>query len=135
MSIHVLDVDSFESFFSNLEKQALAAMKESVFQTEDFKHGICFVRIERLPGIGDVPIFAETIVPFREFYQDEEEFLEDEHSDNQSRSKGYIFGRHFSEICPEGELGSCHVSNVTAIISRESFEAAKKSGWTTWDKS
>jgi hypothetical protein len=45
-----------------------------------------------------------------------------------SRRRGYLFGRWFSVVEPDGELGSNHVSNVISI-GRDAFEQAKAEGW------
>lgn len=46
----------------------------------------------------------------------------------ESRQRGYLFGRAYSMLEPEGELGSTHVASV-APISREAFEEARTAGW------
>lgn len=45
-----------------------------------------------------------------------------------SRRRGYLWGRAYSEIEVEGELGSTHVYNAWPITV-EQFEAAKAAGW------
>jgi hypothetical protein len=45
-----------------------------------------------------------------------------------SRKRGYIFGNAFSEICPEGELGSTHVSSMWPLSER-AFNEAKEQHW------
>lgn len=41
---------------------------------------------------------------------------------------GYLFGRCYSVVVPEGELGSTHRSQVTRITQQE-FESAREKGW------
>ncbi len=43
--------------------------------------------------------------------------------------KYYRFTRSYSAVCPSGEYGDCHLSEVTKKISRNEFERAKKAGW------
>ena len=40
--------------------------------------------------------------------------------------KNYRLCDCFSEGCPEGEIGDVHVSQITALIAKDEFEAAKK---------
>jgi hypothetical protein len=58
-----------------------------------------------------------------------QEELEYEHEmyDN-SYKNGFRFGRAYSVIEPDGELGDTHVSEMTKI-TKEEFEAAKTLGW------
>lgn len=46
----------------------------------------------------------------------------------ESRTRGYLFGRCYSIVEPEGEIGSTHVSQVMPI-SKELFDLARESGW------
>jgi hypothetical protein len=43
-------------------------------------------------------------------------------------NNGYRFGRAYSVIVPEGELGDTHVSEMTKI-AKVIFDAAKENGW------
>jgi len=47
----------------------------------------------------------------------------------QEHMRNYRFGRHFSEVCPEGEIGDLHIVSVAAILTREAFEEFKAQGW------
>ena len=42
--------------------------------------------------------------------------------------RGYRFGRHYSIVEPDGEIGSVHIANAWPI-SREEFEEAKSQDW------
>lgn len=46
----------------------------------------------------------------------------------QQLENGYLFGRCYSVVVPEGELGSTHRSQVTRITQQE-FEVARQQGW------
>lgn len=46
----------------------------------------------------------------------------------QQLENGYLFGRCYSVVVPEGELGSTHRSQVTQITQQE-FESAREKGW------
>lgn len=45
-----------------------------------------------------------------------------------SYERGYRFGRHYSVVEPDGELGSVHIANAWPI-SKEEFETAKAQDW------
>ena len=42
---------------------------------------------------------------------------------------GYLFGNCYSVMCPEGEMGSTHVTMVTAKVDEATFLRAKINGW------
>jgi len=43
--------------------------------------------------------------------------------------EGFVFGKHYSIVCPMGESGDAHRSTFLAVITEEMFEAAKENGW------
>lgn len=43
--------------------------------------------------------------------------------------QGYVLGAHYSVVCPLGELGDVHRSEVLAVIQKEQFEKAKAAAW------
>lgn len=42
--------------------------------------------------------------------------------------KGFIFGKHYSVACPDGELDDAHRLAFLAITSKDSFLAANTQG-------
>lgn len=54
---------------------------------------------------------------------------EDKEIEKRSRENGYIFSRVFSSLCPQGELGSVHISRIFYKITKEGFDQAKKQGF------
>ena len=48
---------------------------------------------------------------------------------NQPHMAAYRFSKCFSQLCPQGELGDLHISTVTKVISKESFDEARNHGW------
>ena len=63
---------------------------------------------------------------------DEESLSEKEYEREHAVSKekrGYWFGRWYSVMCVQGELGDTHATQFTSVISSEAFEKAKKLGW------
>ena len=55
-------------------------------------------------------------------YKEEAEMMDE------SFIRGYRFGRAWSTVCPEGELGDTHISTMIPI-TREQFEEAKALRW------
>lgn len=45
--------------------------------------------------------------------------------------QGYVFGKHYSVACVQGEAGDAHRATFLAVITEEMFEAAKNLGWVT----
>ena len=43
--------------------------------------------------------------------------------------QGFIFGRHYSIACPQGESGDAHRSTFLAMITTEMFDAARNLVW------
>ncbi len=41
----------------------------------------------------------------------------------------YRLCRGYSIACPKGEMGDIHVSTIEALLTREEFVEAKRSGW------
>ncbi len=95
------------------------AAKTHPIQVEDFKHGDCLLSLR--PELG-ITIFGE-VATYSEKYPEDNESITD------GMTQGYLYGRCFSQLCPDGELGSIHITRVSAKISREDFERAKANRW------
>lgn len=52
-------------------------------------------------------------------------FSEIEHDYYEPNMQGFVFGPHYSIVCPLGELGDVHRSTILTVISKELFEEAK----------
>lgn len=50
-------------------------------------------------------------------------------ADARDRQEGFTFGMWYSEMCPEGELGTAHRSTINMKISAEDFEVARSRGF------
>lgn len=50
-------------------------------------------------------------------------------SDAKDREDGFTFGMWYSEMCPNGELGTAHRSTLNMKITPEDFEAARSRGF------
>lgn len=55
-------------------------------------------------------------------------FEEDNQMIDDATKRGYIFGEYFSEVCPEGELGSNHESRMFPV-GAELFVMAREDKW------
>jgi hypothetical protein len=42
---------------------------------------------------------------------------------------GYVFCKGYSIVCPHGEMGDVHRSDIVGLISKETFEIARSLGW------
>lgn len=45
-----------------------------------------------------------------------------------AHGRGYRYGEYYSEICPEGDHGSAHISTLWPITRRD-YEYARRIGW------
>ena len=61
-------------------------------------------------------------------YEDDSPYEEDHENLDDATERGYIFGEWFSAACPEGELGSTHISRLHEITKHQ-FEAAQRLKW------
>jgi len=60
---------------------------------------------------------------------DEDELVQVRYLYRAPHMEGIRFARHFSVVCPDGELGDFHVSTALCKLTREHFEAARKASW------
>lgn len=120
--------DSIEELFEALKKDTEVANEQAKthpVKVEDLKHGEIFVSPR--PDFG--------IVVFGQVWEHSEEYPEDNESIRDSRARGYVFARCFSALCPEGELGSTHITMITGKVSAKVFERAKANGFRHLDPS
>lgn len=45
------------------------------------------------------------------------------------KGRPYVFVRAYSILVPQGEMGDVHRSVIAEVITRETFEAARRNGW------
>ena len=43
--------------------------------------------------------------------------------------QGFVYGKHYSVACVQGEAGDAHRATFLAVITEEMFEAARNLGW------
>lgn len=114
-------IDSMSELLAGLHGRLAAGRKAAEnhhVKMAELRHGDCFVRTSL-----EAVIYGEVI--------EHTDFPEDADDIAQARANGYVYGRCFSVLCPEGEFGDTHLTNVGRKISKEEFEAAKASGWTS----
>lgn len=119
-TIHVYD--STEEMFEELRKDQEAAdeaAKTHHLKVEDFEHGDFFASVRPDHGC----------VVFGEVWTRCEKYPADTRVIRASRKRGYLYGHCYSTECVEGEIGSTHITRVSAKISREVFKRAKANGW------
>lgn len=118
---------SFEEMMADIQARVEAgreAAKHHHIKVEDLRHGDHFTYLH--PELG-IPIFGEVV--------EETEYEEDELDIAMARENGYIFGKCYSVMCVEGELGDTHVTRITHKIDKAVFERAKANGWRHLDPS
>lgn len=87
-------------------------------------------RVWQAPLFDDVTIYLDA-PPFVDALQKEWDLGADPSELAQfteSAAAGMIFGRHYSAVEPDGELGSTFVGQLTPITKQE-FDQAKERGW------
>ena len=98
------------------------------------------------PGDFVVRVYSEDLLIFgeildiieieKQYYDldDEEQaeefsFTEEHYREGGNWHGSYRFGRFYSIMCPEGELGDIHLSTIFGKIPHEVFEACMEKGW------
>lgn len=99
-----------DAAFSNIAKHDV--------KIESLQHGDYF--LSRRPEFG-ITIYGEVVT--------EASDASDKRTMDHLRARGYVFGKCFSEECPQGELGDTHITVITRKISREDFLKAKAAGF------
>lgn len=119
MSI-VTTFDSLEDMIEALEEQGKKA-KESANNLRSY--------LEKFRELGTCFVMAHPAGFFIYGQVEGSDYPEDLQDLEASFQDGYVFCRAFSEVCPEGELGSIHISKIEAVISQEGFNGAREKGW------
>lgn len=128
--------DSVDDMFADIRRAEEEAMKRAV----SFQHALtqesetCYtMRLE--PEYGDpllicseFPSYAELKANEIRLGASEEEADYGDTTLRESRTRGHMFGRHYSVIEPEGEWGSAHIATLIPI-TKETFEFFKERGW------
>ncbi|HOC91567.1 MAG TPA: hypothetical protein PKH33_04285 [bacterium] len=104
--------DTWDEMMAAIEKARVAADGRVKEWQSAIKTGACYIQATEYGFF----IFGEILDADDAFYKSQE-------------GRNYRLCRAYSVACPDGESGDVHVSVITAVISRELFEAAKSKGW------
>jgi len=118
----IYEFESVEDMFDAMARDQEAADKVAEthhIKVEDLKHGDYFISPRPEAGV----------VVFGEVWEHSEKYPEDNEVIQDARSRNYVYGRCYSAIVPEGEIGSTHITRVHAKIDRAVFERAKANGF------
>jgi hypothetical protein len=130
--------ESFEAMFDSMTRDEDAANKRVTPEQRDIGYGDYFIRIwDAGRMFGDPPLIVyghvtprdKWIADERDAGADDAELSWSMQAHDSAYQRGYRFGWHYSEVEPDGELGSTHVSVMARKISREEFDAARERGW------
>ncbi len=101
-------VDSWEEAEEIMDRQRIDAAQATLnWQWELINPGTFAIRIAH-----GLLIFSEILEDYKEVGM-----------------QGFIFGKHYSIACTQGELGDAHRSTFLVMITKEMFEAARNLGW------
>lgn len=127
--------DNIEDAFAAMAAREDAANERTTDEQRAIGYGDYFTRVwetwgDRLVIYGYIFTRDEFIKEERDAGSPEAELAWTLERMDSSYARGYRFGWCYSEVEPDGELGSTHVSTMLRKITREEFEAAKARGWT-----
>lgn len=129
--------DGFDQILHFMRKQEEIA-NSSVTDDQKNIEGDCFViRHYRIDSQHEIKIYGEVWsldhvfeveAKYYSSSDEMEEFEEFKESMRNSYERGYRFGKWYSELEVEGELGSAHISTMHKI-DQEQFEIARQKAW------
>jgi len=112
---------SLEEMFADIAARVEAGKKAAEnhpIKVKDLRHGDHFAYHH---PVHDIYIFGEVI--------ETTEYPEDNESIASARANGFVYGRCYSVLCPEGEFGDTHVTYITHKIDKSMFERARANGF------
>lgn len=121
--------DSIEDMFTEIRKWEDRANEQVTPEQTAIGEGDYWARpYEGFVIFGRVAVHSEVRAKEKELGADEEELeFEDQHWQDTWR-RGYRFGMAYSVACPEGELGTTHISVMTPI-TEFMYNQAKERHW------
>lgn len=117
----LIQFDDLEAYEEAEKKAQEAAALQIPIWAANCKVGDFFTREVKM-GHEVVSIWGE-ILPNISEDEDENEIILSYEGD------AYRFANCFSLLCPDGELGSVHLSVIGRLVTAEEFEAARARGW------
>lgn len=121
--MEVIGFESLDGMFEFLDEQNKTAKEWA-----DKNNAVAIINRFTYFGTSceDLAIIGEKVsaVLPREEYETQQEYDYEKEYAEEDIKFGYIFGKWYSIACPEGELGSQHLSQCF-LITKEFFEAVK----------
>lgn len=125
----VVFYDSPEEMFEAIGRGVEAAKKRATAKQNAITYGDYWMRaFEDILIFGHIYSEEELWTAEAELGASEEEIKEEKEMMAGNYENGFRFGRAYSLICPEGELGDTHVSDMIPITQQE-FEDAEDLYW------
>lgn len=121
--------DSTEEMFASIRRGILTAKDRATPEQNAITYGDYWMRIwEDFLIFGYIDQPEDLDAAERLLGASEDELAWEHETSSQAYNNGFRFGKAYSVIVPEGELGDTHVSEMTKI-TKEEFEEAKSLNW------
>lgn len=124
--------DSVDEMFTAMHDAEEAANARATAAQKQITWGDYFVNPQHQQDgfliFGEIYTLEHAEQKERELGASEEEIRQSTVDLEERYARGYRYGRHYSTVVPEGELGSTHVS-VMMRTTKEIFEVARSCGW------
>lgn len=127
----IVPIDSLEDYFADMHRFEAQAMKDILPKQLEVGWGSYCIRYEQMFEVW----ICTQVYSIEKIYLTERgagsqpgETESTLRSLRDAHLRGYRYGKHYSVITPDGELGSVHVVKVWPI-SEEDFLATKENGW------
>lgn len=115
----VVAFDSVEEMFAAVAQLNADAAEMPVEQWQkDLKAGDCFLRVYYIGEGHPLNIYGEVI-----------EVTDPEDQELMESRPDLRMCKCYSQLCPEGELGTVFIVSMTEPLTREQFNAARLSRW------
>src|ERR1035437_603260 len=119
--------DSWEKFYADTREAENVANYSLTDEQKNLTYGDYYLTVQQdlliigyiLPQEEVSPSMPPKDPEAKAEWEYEKELMED------SYSRGYRFGKAYSVVCPEGELGDKHVADIIMKISKADFEILK----------
>lgn len=126
---NVQGFDNIEDMFAWMREREQAANDRVSPEQAEIGYGAWWMRpYEDIIIFGYVPTQEEQEASERALGADDEEIEYQRDMLADAYGRGYRYGKAYSEIEPEGEWGSTHISTMVEI-SEELFNLARDRGW------
>jgi hypothetical protein len=111
--------DSVDDMFAAVEKLNIAAKEMPVEQWQlDLKAGDCYLRVYHIGENETLNIYGEVI-----------DVTDPEDQELMESRPDLRMCKCYSQMCPEGELGTVFICAMTKPLTREEFDTARLQRW------